>query len=730
MAAESVVKLKVESTEYEGKIKRATQGLLRIEEQCRSTGGILNKLEDENQNFVKSLGNMETVSKSAKGRIAELTAAFTDLRSMYNRMSNEEKKGEFGKELNKQLGIMKGRIQDAQAEMKSINSELGNGGNALDALTSTLGINIKQLAGWGMALGAGKLALDVLHDAFFNNENQLDEWGRIVESSQSVYNAFLNSLNNGDISGFLSNIDSIISAARDAYNSLDELGTYNAFNQRNKARNNAGYSEALEKYKKNPTAENKKALEEANRKVVTDLSTEAQKSEKAYQDALRKLAKERGLNKKEQDKFVQIFSNGSYSDLKSARNGYGRSGMFGMDETWNGKRVVNGKLATEDGRTVGGTTFREMTEVEKKQFKFAQALAGVNDTEIKSVQALGAQAEQLRQSVADQNRQFNRMSGNNGSLSGGHSSGSGRSGGGEQKFDTFKLQLQQFKAEIADPGFGGGIDGGALWKMLGGDISIKKLQDMKSILQQQFDAATSDQDRLKLKADIELTEGWIKAMQAPGEWTIDENGIRIPLKFDIDKKSLAASAQVFGKLYEETYGVKDNSEKTKAAWSAAASAIQSAGGAMQSMEDPAAKVAGIVMQAIANVALGFAQASASKATGAAGVLGWIAATTAGIATMVSTIAAIKSATEYHAQGGIVGMGSTPFIPRGTDTVPAMLTPGEVVLNQSQQRNLADNISSISQTRGRGIGMITTKLRGRDMIVMINNELKAQGRPTI
>lgn len=289
----------------------------------------------------------------------------------------------------------------------------------------------------------------------------------------------------------------------------------------------------------------------------------------------------------------------------------------------------------------------------------------------------------------------------------------GSGGGGDKRFDTFKLQLQQFKAEIADPGFGGGIDGGALWKMLGGDISIKKLQDMKSVLQQQFDTATSEQDRLKLKADIELTEGWIKAMQAPGEWTIDENGIRIPLKFDIDKKSLAASAQVFGKLYEETYGVKDNSEKTKAAWSAAASAVQSAGGAMQSMEDPAAKVAGIVMQAIANVALGFTSGMTEEGM-RGGVWGWIAASAAGLATMVGTIAAIKSATEYHAQGGIAGLGNSTFIPRGTDTIPAMLTPGETILSVSQTRNLADGLNEISQTRGRDVMVLNTRMRGRDI----------------
>ena len=47
-----------------------------------------------------------------------------------------------------------------------------------------------------------------------------------------------------------------------------------------------------------------------------------------------------------------------------------------------------------------------------------------------------------------------------------------------------------------------------------------------------------------------------------------------------------------------------------------------------------------------------------------------------------------------ATGGIVGNRRVlpfrrgGFVPSGTDTVPAMLTPGEIVLNAAQQRNVA------------------------------------------
>ena len=76
-----------------------------------------------------------------------------------------------------------------------------------------------------MGLSATKAALDVAKDAFFASEANVDEWGRTVAASQSLYEGFLTAINNGDISGYLSNIDSIVKAARLAYDELDKLGT-------------------------------------------------------------------------------------------------------------------------------------------------------------------------------------------------------------------------------------------------------------------------------------------------------------------------------------------------------------------------------------------------------------------------------------------------------------------------------------------------------------------------
>jgi hypothetical protein len=226
--ADSILRLRIESNEYDAKLKKAAEGIQQLAKSCHDAGGVLNVLEDENRDYIKSLGNMATAAHTTKGKLREMTSAFTEIKSVYNSLTTEEKNGEFGRELNKQLETLKGRIRGSRDEISSINNELtGESGfrGALDAVSSVLGVNITKLAGLGTALGAAKAALDVAKDAFLSSEANFDEWQGTIESAESVYKGFLNSINNGDISGFLGHIDDIVDAARKAYDELDKLGT-------------------------------------------------------------------------------------------------------------------------------------------------------------------------------------------------------------------------------------------------------------------------------------------------------------------------------------------------------------------------------------------------------------------------------------------------------------------------------------------------------------------------
>ena len=70
--ADSILRLKVESQEYDNKLKQATQGLTRYADECRKVGGTLEVVGKDTLDYVRALGQMETTSRTATGKLAEM----------------------------------------------------------------------------------------------------------------------------------------------------------------------------------------------------------------------------------------------------------------------------------------------------------------------------------------------------------------------------------------------------------------------------------------------------------------------------------------------------------------------------------------------------------------------------------------------------------------------------------------------------------------------------------
>ena len=139
--------------------------------------------------------------------------------------------------------------------------------------------------------------------------------------------------------------------------------------------------------------------------------------------------------------------------------------------------------------------------------------------------------------------------------------------------------------------------------------------------------------------------------------------------------------------------------------------------ALSSMDDPAAKAAGTVISAIANIALGFGQAVAQA--GSLGPFGWLAYVAAGTAALATTISTVHSLTGY-AQGGIVkgNSYSGDNIYGGPD---AMVNAGELVLTKAQQSSLANQLQNNGQTI-----RVVGKLHGKDLFICAENWSKSAG----
>lgn len=417
--SDAIVRLRVESQEYDAKLKRAAEGLQRYAEKCRELGGTLEVVENDTLEYIRAIGKMQTVNKSAQGSIEEMTHAYQEFARIYKQMTDAEKASPTGKVLSQSLSDLKTRIIDSKQELADINKELGvtskTGGETnsiISSLTSSFGISTKTLAGFGATIGATKAALDVAKDAFFATQSGIDEWGRIVKETESIYDSFLIALNNSDISGFLSRIDDITTAAREAYNAMSDLEVYGAFNQRNSAKSKAAYQKALDEYKLNPTAKNKEALAKANQQVLAELQQSRDRSERAYQTELRNVANKLSKDQSIQNQFINILSSGNIDKLEGLKGGYKNgSGLNAGAQYYFGNRVYDGRI---QDRSTG--KWSKMSKEDLADFNLARALSQITTEELKKLQGLGAQSVGYEEQMYRQDRMYNRMAGNNPSV--------------------------------------------------------------------------------------------------------------------------------------------------------------------------------------------------------------------------------------------------------------------------------------------------------------------------
>lgn len=174
----------------------------------------------------------------------------------------------------------------------------------------------------------------------------------------------------------------------------------------------------------------------------------------------------------------------------------------------------------------------------------------------------------------------------------------------------------------------------------------------------------------------------------------------------------------FEPFIEEQKKMKKTAMENAQAQSLAAQAVASFGAALAGLDDPGAKAAGTVLQALASIAMGFAMASVQAAT--LGPIGWIAWVAAGIAAFATMISTVHQLTGF-AEGGIVKGNS--YSGDNIYAGGAMVNAGEVVLNKAQQGNLA------SQLQGNGLQNlnVTGRIKGTDIILSVDRSLQLQGK---
>ena len=753
--ADAIVRLKVESQEYDSKLERATQKLQHMEKECRKIGGTFEYVDKEQLDLVKSLGQMETKATTAKGKVAEMTKSYTELSLQYKRLSDQEKQSPFGKAMAQSLEQLKGRIKDANSEIKEVSQELGNGSNGLggimDALAGKIGIPTELLTKMGLALGAVGAALKVAQDAFNANESLVDEWGRTVESATSLYEGFVTSLNTGDFSGFLSRMGEISTAARAAYDELDRLGTMKtiqgpemsrqqAENDRNRAMlQTRRYiapldgSAGIAGMKTGDLLSDKQVkqieadLQNGIKNISALIENEVQQTTNAIDAEYEKQASILGLT-------VEEFRKGTSSMAEFDK-------MIELGKKYyefeNAHTTSELQYNFQSGEYTPVTTRDNAVNpfAEYKKWSTFRVDGEDYNNLVKLIQQRDQQMSQAYSSQAQAYRTINRVEGIT-------------ARGGVPKVDTDKVKtaadmwqelsdkiaeaerlLGEFQAMAANTELSEEQRNWAADMVKKYEEEIKKLKNTKEVIPIQFSDKGINELKNKIKealsGEIFGSDGYaLQATKIVDVTTLENllntaltNGLNVDMTYlsglfesikldaDIDDATWDALVAEINTQLENlklpkieldvTTGnisnVAKDAAKATDEWQQAVSAVGQLGGALQGLEDPSAKVAGIIAQAVANIALTFATSLKGTVT----PWDWIAAAISGTATMIGTISAIKSATKgNYANGGKVpgnsfsGDNMRGVLPNG-DMVG--LDSGELILNRAQQNTIASQL---------------------------------------
>jgi hypothetical protein len=418
----------------------------------------------------------------------------------------------------------------------------------------------------------------------------------------------------------------------------------------------------------------KKAAEAYKKELIERQRLE----QEAYSQKIREVAAQRGV---------------PWGNLEQAL-----SGDYGTYQQLKQVQPTGEKMVSYGAGMFGSGSYIQKFAVTAEE-KMGEALRALNDTELDALQSLGEQAQRTGEEIAQIDKQLSRVL-NKKEKSTPKTGG----GGGRTKTTTAPTYAE---------------DSIAAQSALVSDLRKKWSEAGEAVRNDLLVQLIAAEDKLKSMNNQAALFRENQQGKLLGN-TPDGNGIQTTGlgSISIAEQINEASKGLQGNALESLQKLIKGGNDAQKSWANAASAIGSVGSALAGINNPAAKIMGIVAEAIANIALGFAMATAKDSK--FGVFGWIAAIAGGLGTMMSTISTIHSATGY-AEGGIVE-GNT----YSNDQIPAMLNAGEVVLNRAQAGVLASAI----QDNGGGGGYQPSHISGEQIYIAMNRYTRRTGKGEI
>ena len=720
-----ITRFRLENTQFDSKLRDSAKALQNIAHQAQLGGKDFNDFSQKAIETARALGTVQSGANNTKDKLRDLVGSYNDAAKAYNSLSETAKQGEFGKAMAASLQKLQQDIKDTKEEFYSLGEAASGKGGGLfgeGGLTGMLQVAGGNLISKGIEKIVGGLT---------------ETWQKSIElarAGEGVRIAF-ERLNQPDLldklkeatHGTVSEVELMKQAIKfeNFKLPLEDLATYLAFAQQKAKDTGESVDYMVTSITTGLGRQSKQILDNLGISAaeLTKRMNEGADMTKAVADIIREeMAKAGDYVETAADRAALAAAKATDEMEKFGRSAAPIAEEWG--QVWNALSIG----AMDFANTLLGPvakSIRSLQNIWNNGWEDSLTNSPYN-IEGKSAPKTGYQGMGNLQRVQAPGGYVEVTDKNTGAVIGGQHF--------DNLSDTNSINAWR-KGLVKTPKTGGKGGSGRGGSIKTDQTELQKNQQTINTLTQEYvnisdnanEATRARQEEIQKEIQLlERRNNLLKlyAQQAQGKLQggdIQTTGLGSGSFWGSfkDMKIEGLSEDQMEKVRKGMQGMNQTASESQKTFMGAASAVSAMGSALSSIKDPGVQIMGMIGQAIASIALGFAQASAKEGKG--GIWYWIAATAAGLATMIATISSIHSATGY-AQGGIVkgNSYSGDNIYGGPD---AMVNAGELVLTKAQQSTLA------SALQGNGLQNINIagKIKGTDIILSIDRSLQLEGK---
>ena len=667
---------------------------------------------------VKQLEKVASGNMSTTQQTKALEAQVRELKIQWANLSDEAKKGEFGKAISsslssasKQLDTLKTQLnQTSDATKKSSDSTTTYDGS----LGSLIGVAKKLAPAIGGVVAIQKTFTEVIN----GSQTTGDAFNNTLYTGKNVLKEFASAIATFDFSAFNAGLDAMIQKGYDAAAAIDQLGnTIMSYNVKS-AKANLKLSAARAILSDpNSTKEQIAQAKKDMRDALTELKSAAGVMMGDYENALIAEVNARGGSLSGEgalailDKWLEVDTSANRDQIKAAAQA-GYDAYVQELNALNSRYTVTTTMPTTWGASSMSTVNRtpdylselaSLNDKYKDQVAYHVLLEKYTDDEL---QKLGEQ----RIAMINLNGQIDAYESSMNRLNNRRPTGGGNGGGNDS--NALVGSVTQIKQAITQ------TEKLKDKQVVGTEEWWKQVRALEA-LNEKLAKAQSYEKRLTTEAPqlVPITNPIVGQVKGPE--------MKLAGKSPFEKQQ--EDLEEFEKRYKQAM---DNVSNYSQALNSIGSIFNALGSNMDENGQKWMSFAGTVVQSIATilpnlVKLIFGQEAVSMTGGTASAASLpFPANIAAIASIIAELIAVFASIPKFADGGIIG-GNTSI----GDYNIARVNSGEMIMNGSQQKrlfNILDGNAGMISSGSTG-GQVEFKIKGTELVGVINNVNKKRSK---